>query len=140
MVLMSGGSCADVPTVDAPYSPAVSAPHRAASKQVLRADITLVLVLGGVVDAGLEEGVVALAAFAAQAAMPESRIPTPAPRVHARQRQFERDAERAAAHDHLRLARARVRGVDLQIVREPQRERTRHRGPELRRRIGNGIV
>jgi hypothetical protein len=72
--------------------------------------------------------------------IPESRTPIPEPRLHARQREIERQAELDATPDDLRLARAGVRGVNLQIVGEPQRERTRHGGAKLGRRVGERIV
>src|SRR5438128_9031025 len=101
----SAAGCADIP--------AVNTPQATASRQVLRADIPLVLVHRGVGHAGLDERVVALAAFAARAAV-KSRLTRASlcVRIHARQREVQRNAELDAARDHLRLARARVRRVD----------------------------
>src|SRR5258708_9655964 len=122
---MSGEVCADSPTV--------SMARGAATRHALRADITLILVFGRIVDAQFAERIVALATFAAGATVPSHGI-------HARQRQLERDVERVATCDHLRLAPARERRVNPQIVRETQRERTGHRRPKLWRGIGERVV
>src|SRR4249920_275527 len=101
---MSGGACASAWMV--------SAPHAAVRRKSLRANIPLILVLRGIGHAQLDERIVPLAAFAAQTAVTRGGDS----RAHARQREFERDAELDPARNDLRLARTGVGRVDPQLV------------------------
>ena len=61
-------------------------------------------------------------------------------RIHARERQLERKTERGAAANHLGLGDPGVGRVDVKPPPEPFRERVRHGGAELGRRIREWIV
>src|SRR5262245_64113071 len=98
---ISGAACASASMV--------SAPHATATRQTLRANIPLILVLRGVGHAQLDERIVPLAAFTAQTAVDCGfRIVDLGLWIHARQREFERDAKLDPARHDLRLARAGV--------------------------------
>src|SRR5678816_1790016 len=139
---ISGGACASAWMV--------SAPHAAARRKSLRANIPLILVLRGIGHAQLDERIVPLAAFAAQTAVTrgcgirnsgfDSRLPIPESWAHARKCEFERDAELDPPCDDLRLARTGVGRVDPQIVCEPQCQRASHGGAKLGRRVGKRVV
>src|SRR5262249_7767494 len=87
-----------------------------------------------VVHAGLAERVSPLPALAALSAV-QSVL-----RLHARQRQRQRHAERDTSLDHVRLVERRERRVDRDRRAEAERQRARHRRKELGRGVRKRIA
>src|ERR1043165_1015388 len=76
----------------------------AAAAAQLRVHEPVIHIHRGVVDAGFEKGVMALATLAASAAVYRRLSRSGLRRIHTRLRPLERNAERCAATDQLRLA------------------------------------